>query len=195
MKFGTQLFKSEHLTLEAYDLEVDPKAESPLTIDAKYTLGIINDANPKPLMVHEVKKLREGQVKKANEGNGNYIFSIYSRDDKKFLGVFQIFRINWLHGNAYFGVRIGDEKASKKYFAEALHLALQFIFEELNQFLAIFQSAEYEPEILKALNKEGMVIAAKEAENAYFGGQYVTKVILTMHQSEWVKRLEEEERS
>ncbi|HMN12227.1 MAG TPA: GNAT family protein [Bellilinea sp.] len=193
MRFDTQLFKSKNLILEAYDLETDPKLESPFTIDPKYTLGIIDDSKPKPMMVHELKKLREKQVKSANEGHGSYIFSIYSRKDKKFLGVFQIYHMNWLHGNAHFGLRIGDEKQSKKYFAESVHLALQFIFEELNQFIAFFHTAEYEPEVVRALKKEKMVVSGKEAENAYFDGRYWTKLIMTMHQSDWIKQLDKAE--
>lgn len=188
MTFATQLFKSENLLLEAYDLEKDPAAEAAFTYDFNYVPAIDFEVVPHPLTAFEVKAKREEQLKKGSETDNFFLFAIRRKSDEQFLGVLSFPWVFWFNRYSFFNLAIGEPDQRQAFYAEALKMAVCYGLEELGLFSICTSISEDEPEVLAALQAAGFQIAVRQRENVFRNGRLLDRIFLEIHQDEWIKR-------
>lgn len=92
-------------------------------------LRLLNAPPAKPQTQDDVVRWLE-EAQKASNG---YLFAIRLRDGDGLLGFIEVDGILWSHGVGWLGIGIGDrEHWSQGYGGEAMRLALNFAFNELN---------------------------------------------------------------
>ncbi len=192
MNLTTQLFESTNLKLDFYDPEKDASEESSFTYDLNYTWGISFNGEPKPLTAFEIKKMREEQLKKADETGTKFYFTVRRKADNQFLGVIMFPWISWTHRTAAFRVLIGDTGRWGEYLAEALRLALRYAFEELNLYSVDCYAGEFQPDYLEACRRAGMQERVRQREMVFRAGRLWDRVMMVLNQADWQKLQHEE---
>lgn len=185
MTFTTQLFKSNHLLLEAYDLEKDPACEAAFTYDLNYVNAIDYELIPHPLTAFEVKTKREEQLKKGSETDNFFLFSIRTKEEDRFLGILSFPSVFWFNRYAYFKLFIGEADQRRAYFVEALDMALRYGLEELGLYSIFTVTHEAEPELMAAYLSAGFKIAVRQRENVFRNGKLIDRMYVEILQDEW----------
>ncbi|MHB8933760.1 MAG: GNAT family N-acetyltransferase [Bellilinea sp.] len=191
MTFATQLFQSENLVLEAYDLEKDPASEAVFTYDFNYVNGIDYEIIPHPLTAFEVKTKREEQLKKGNETDNFFLFAIRRKIDSQFLGVLSFPSVFWFNRYAYFKLAIGEPEMRQAFYEEALSMALRYGLEELGLYSIYTTLSDDEPEVMAGLQNAGFDIAVRQRENIFRNGKLRDRIFMEIHQDQWKKRVTE----
>lgn len=187
MIFGTQLFESKNLLLEAYDLEKDPAVEAGFSYDLKYAAAIDFESVPHPMTAFEIKTKREGQLKKSSDANDIILFAVRAKSDGQFLGVLIFPWITWFNRFAFVRIAIGESERWGVYYPEVLEMAMRYGLEELGLYSICISTNESEPEVLAALQNAGFQIAARQRENIFRNGRLLDHIYLEFHQDEWQK--------
>ena len=191
--FSTQLFETKHLLLEGYDLEKDAAIEAGFTRDLFYAWMLDVDEPAHPLTVYELKKKREGQLKKMSENRNAFYFSVKSKeDDGRFIGVLAIPWVMWSNGEAAMTALIGEPELNRLYLAELLEAGLRYCFEELHMYYVTTLGAEFQPDYLRALMDAGMQIEVRQRQLAYWQGRFWDRLILGISAEMWNQRNVEE---
>lgn len=189
MTFATQLFQSENLVLEAYDLEKDPASEAAFTYDFNYVNGIDYEIIPHPLTAFEVKTKREEQLKKGGETDNFFLFAIRRKIDSQFLGVLSFPSVFWFNRYAYFKLAIGEPEMRQAFYEEALSMALRYGLEELGLYSIYTTLSDDEPEVMAGLQNAGFDIAVRQRENIFRNGKLKDRIFMEIHQDEWKIRI------
>lgn len=192
MKLTTQLFDAPHLKLDFYDPDKDAADEASFTYDLNYAWAMDIDGAAHPLTVFEVKKKREGQLKKSDESKAEYYFAVRRKEDGKFLGVVAIPWVSWRNRNAGMRVLIGDVDDRQTYLNEAIHVALRYIFEGLEIFSVDIFTGEFQPEMMEACCQAGMIECVRQREMVYRHDRLWDRVIMSMRQDQWLQINHEE---
>lgn len=191
MTFATQLFQSENLVLEAYDLEKDPASEAAFTYLINYVNIIDYELIPHPLTAFEIKTKREEQLKKGSDTDNFFLFAIRRKIDSQFLGVLNFPSVFWFNRYAMFNLAIGEPELRKAYFDEALSIALRYGLEELGLYSVHTTICDDEPEVMAALQNAGFDVAVRQRENIFRDGKLRDRIFMEIHQEEWKKRITE----
>lgn len=82
------------------------------------------------------------RIESGQSGDDNFLFGIRTNDDNRLIGVLELDGVQWANGNTAISVGIGDPAdRGRGYGREAMELALEFAFLELNLyrvFLTVF---------------------------------------------------------
>ncbi len=192
MNLTTQLFESTNLKLDFYDPDKDASEESSFTYDLNYAWLMSTNGIARPLTAYEIKKMREEQLKRADETGTKFYFAVRRKADNKFLGLVMFPWISWTHRTAAFRVLIGGEDRSGEILAEVLRMALRYAFEELNLYSADCTTGEFQPEYLEACRRAGMQERVRQREMVFRGGRLWDQVMMVMSQDDWRKQQREE---
>ncbi|AVP55119.1 N-acetyltransferase [Clostridium tetani] len=100
-------------------------------------------------------KIREWLMEEVSSSN-NYFFAIRKKDANKILGYVEIEKINWNNGVGGIAIGIGDSSEwGKGYGSEALSLAMDFAFRELNLHRLQLITISYNERAIKSYEKLG----------------------------------------
>ncbi len=191
--FAKQLFETEHLLLEGYDVEKDAAIEAGFTRDLFYAWLLDPDEASHPLTVYEMKKKRQDQLKKAVENRNAFYFSVKNKaDDGRLIGVLAIPWVMWSNGEAAMTVLIGEPESNRLYLAELLETGLRYCFEELHMYYVTTLGAEFKPDHLKAHIDAGMQIEVRQRQMIYWQGRFWDRLILGISAQQWNQRNTEE---
>lgn len=189
--FSTQLFKSEHLILNGYDLEKDAPIEAGFTHDLVYAWKFNPEIPAHPYSAFEVKKRREEQLKKAAEDDSSCVyFAIRTREERRFVGVLAFPWVFWSNREGGMTILIGSEEGRAQYFDEVMQMALRYTFEELHLYFLNTVSAEFEPETLAAYQNAGMKAVVRQKDMLYRHGRYWDRLMMGILQEEWLNKAE-----
>ena len=95
-------------------------------------------------------------VEKRQQPKNDYLFAIRLNEDARLLGYIELDEINWLHHTAGIAYLIGDKADQRQgYAGEALALALQFAFNELNIYRLTLTAFSYNQASIALAEKLG----------------------------------------
>lgn len=98
----------------------------------------------------------EEMVRSIKKSNDSLIFAIRTVEDDKFIGVAGFENILWNNGNAVIYIGIGEEGHRGKGLAkEALNLAMEFAFQELNLHRIQLNVLEYNEDAIRLYERLG----------------------------------------
>jgi RimJ/RimL family protein N-acetyltransferase len=109
-----------------------------------------------PQRMWSEKKIKE-YVEKDMEKDPpvEYFFQVRELAEDRLIGFVGLFPI-WAHGNAWVGIGLGERAFwGKGYGTDAMHLAVQFGFMELNLVRVTLSVFEYNPRAIRSYEKAG----------------------------------------
>lgn len=188
MKFNTQLFESEHLILSWYDLEKDAAIEAGFTRDLDYAWRLDIDGIPHPLTTYEMKKKREEALKESEDKGNSFCYSLRLKNEDRFLGVMVLPWISWVNRDAAFYLNFGNEEDEALYFAEAIHMTLRFIFEELGMYHTQTWLGSQDEIRTARYSQAGMVMEVRQRQMVYRQGRLWDRLWMGSLQQDWLRK-------
>ena len=186
MTITTQLYQGEHIYLGPIAFEKDPEIESQWTHNPAYLHSLGFDI-AMPMSVAKVKKHYEAIEKEVDESKNTFFFTIRKQGDGQILGFIKFFWIEWTNATGGLQIGIGNpEDRDQEYVAEALKLALNFAFRELNLYrLSVFAAAD-DPMGVQLLQKHGFVEEVRRRQALQRAGDVSDSLLFGLLQADWL---------
>jgi RimJ/RimL family protein N-acetyltransferase len=181
------LFEGPTLRLAALDLEKDPAVMSAWTYDLDIA-RTFNSQLPHPLAALEVRRYLEKRQKDGLDNGAIFIFAIHTRLEDRLIGLLNIGHVMWSHGSTGFKLILGESEDRLQFAAEGLHLALQYIFDELNLFRATLVLPEYDQVSISTAESAGFVQEVRLRQADYCRGQLWNRLIFGLLRPDWEAR-------
>jgi RimJ/RimL family protein N-acetyltransferase len=178
----TQLFEGKLIRLAAPDPERDAEIESQWTHNAEFMRAMY--AEPmRPLSPNVIKK-KYAEAEK--ERQPSIRFSVRLCADDRLIGFVRFIHIDWSIGGARLLLGIVDEKdRGKGYGTEAMQLALNYAFLEMNLYRLSASVLENNDHALAFLRKHDFVDEVRRRQAIYRDGTYWDVVMLGLLRDEW----------
>lgn len=149
-------------------------------------LRLLNAPAAKPQTQDDVAKWLE-EAQKAPNG---FLFAVRPRDGDSLLGFVEVDGILWSHGVGWLGIGIGDrEHWGQGIGREALRLALNFAFNELNLHRVQLTVFGYNERAIALYEKLGFVREGVYRECLHRDGQRHDMLLYGLLQREWLASL------
>ena len=194
MKMSFQLFEGQNLRLAAIDPDQDPQIEVNWTYDLDYAQAIMPDGPVHPLSVFELKKKYEEWQKGAEEKRDRFYFGLHLRQNDCLIGFIRIPVVDWTIGDAFLQIDFGEAQMRTQYGSEAMALALNYLFQELNVFRVTMKIPAYNLDQQSLCEKAGFALEVKRRQACYREGQLWDLYLYGLLRSEYENGLIEEER-
>ena len=121
----------------------------------------------------------KGYVKRMNESHNDFLFGIYTNDNNKHIGNIKIGEINLIHKFGNLGLFIGNkEKWGGGYGTEAVNLATEYAFQELNLNKLTAGIYGNNTGCYKAFLKAGYNEAGRLKKHRLYKDEYVDQIIV-----------------
>ncbi|RMG97953.1 MAG: N-acetyltransferase [Chloroflexi bacterium] len=148
--------------------------------------GRLADATPAtPKTAEQLRKW----VTQANESPNNFLFGIRLIDTNTMIGFVELDGILWTHGVTSLGIGLGDEENwGQGYGREAMILALQFAFRELNLHRVQLTVFAYNTRATRLYESLGFVREGVLREFLLRDGKRFDMYQYGMLYSEWVRQ-------
>lgn len=179
-----QLFDGQNIYLAAIDIESDPVLESAWTVDQDYTRRF-REEPVHPLAVFELKKMYTEQIKSANEKRSEFHFAIHEKGAGELVGFIRLPHVSWANRGADLVVSIKECEKKNEFEKEALILALNYAFRELNLNRVSIAAAEYDAEAVSLYQGLGFILEARRREAVYSRGRRWAALHFGMLSVEW----------
>jgi RimJ/RimL family protein N-acetyltransferase len=138
-----------------------------------------------PMTVFEVRKVFENWVKEAEEGGRNFAFAFRPLVDERLIGFLRIAHVQWVHGAGLINLAIGSSGDWEPYAREALEMALNYAFDELNLFRVTMRVSEDDLALRELLSDANFTLEVRQRQAVFRGGQYFDRMAFGMLRPEW----------
>lgn len=167
MSIATPLFEADRICLGPIDYEKDPEVVARWTNDAEF-MRMMYDKPMRPLSAWHVKKQYEKLEKEMDEERSRFFFYIRLKDDKRLIGLADLYWISWSNrtGSVRLGIGLAEDRR-QGYGSEALGLLLQYAFGELNLYRLSASMPEYNVAGLALFHNFGFVDEVRRRAAAY----------------------------
>jgi len=149
-------------------------------------------ASDSPIRLVSEKKYKEKIEKEAEDGFSprRYAFSIRTLKEDEHIG-FAALSVNFVHGEAWLGVGIGDrEYWDKGCGTDMMKLCLQYAFTELNVHRVSLGLFEYNPRALRTYEKAGFRLEGRARKEVAREGQRYDTILMGILREEWMDQNE-----
>lgn len=178
-------FENDLVCLGPIDNEKDAAVEVAWTVDAGY-MQIRTAEVPRPLSKMYLKKLYEKIEKRMDESGNFYYFTIRSRTDDRLLGFVQLDWISWSNNAGSITIAIGaPQDRGQGYGTQALKIALEYAFRELNLHRVTAWVPEWNAGALRFFQRAGFVIEARRRQAALHQGKRYDSFVIGLLRPEW----------
>lgn len=172
-------FTGELVRLNAYDPEKDTEVMARWNLNSEYQQ--LSDSGPARLWTP--KQMKEWFEKHLDEIYG---FTIRTIEDDRVIGMVDLAGIDWLSGNCWVGIGIGDrEYWGKGYGSEAMKLILRFGFEQLNLKRVSLTVFEYNQRAYRSYIKCGFKEEGRLRQWMQRSGERSDLVFMGILREEW----------
>jgi RimJ/RimL family protein N-acetyltransferase len=185
--FSRQLFEGQNIYLAAIDVEKDPLVESEWTMNLDYTRHF-RDEPVRPLAVFELKKQYTEQSIQAQDSRSEYYFAIHEKGSDDLVGFIRLPHVSWPNRGTELVLSVSEHEHKERIEKEALTLALNFIFRELNLNRVSITAPEYDGEAVSLYEGTGFILEARRREALYSGGKHWAMLHFGMLSLEWGDR-------
>ena len=122
----------------------------------------------------------------VQKDQSGFLFAIRPVDGQTLLGYVELDGIMWSNGNAWLGLGLGDrDNWGKGYGTEAIRLALNFAFNELNLHRIQLSVFSYNERALALYEKLGFVREGLFREHLRRDGQFYDMILYGLLRREW----------
>jgi len=178
----SQLLVGERIRLTAKNAATDVATFTQWTYDSEYRR--FQDADvARPRSSKQVAEWYD-----RSDNDSRFVFIIRLLQSPEPLG-FTILRVNWVHGDAWLGIGIGDRNYwGRGYGSEAVRLTLDYAFRELNLQRVSLTTLEANVRGRRAYEKCGFVHEGMVREDSRYDGERMGEIFMGILRSEWEAR-------
>lgn len=182
MKPFPDLFCGQHIRLSLPRPE-DLPVFSTWSEDAAYQRQMDTDF-ARPSSVDTLGKYMSG------EHNPNAVhFNLRTIADDRLVGFISLHNIEWNNGTASLAIGIGDpDKRGKGLGTEALYLALNYAFNELNLYRVGLDVIGDNQRAIRAYEKAGFVVEGRLRGGVHRDGQRIDRIYMGILRTEWEQK-------
>lgn len=187
--FEQDLMEGKQIHLAAIEPDEDAALEAAWTADARYRLLMEYEKN-RGWTPAEMKKHYETHLKDSDEHRNEFHFGIRANSDNRFAGVFNIPWVGWSNRAMQFRLGFGAKADLQNWGVEAFHLALGYMFDELNMHLVTIHVPQFCTDMVEAAEDAGLQLTARRREVVFHAGRRWASLWFSMLQPDWLARRE-----
>ena len=148
-------------------------------------------ADSDPAQLWSEKKIKELIEKRAEKNSKSFRFSVHTLADDKLIGGVGLWINSWTHADTWLGISIGErEYWGKGYGSEAVGLAVQYAFLELNLRRVSLGLHAYNERALKAYEKVGFKLEGRMRGEGLRDGVRYDSLWMGILREEWLAQHE-----
>ncbi len=148
-------------------------------------------ADSDPAQLWSEKKIKEFIEKDGEKNSQAFRFAIYTLAEDKPIGSVSLWVSSWSHGEAWVGIIVGDrEYWGKGYGTDAMRLAVQYGFIELNLRRISLGLHGYNERALKSYQKAGFTLEGRMRGEGLRDGVRYDSLWMGILRDEWFARQE-----
>ena len=183
MDMVDDLYTGKLVRLRALDPAMAAEPIARWELDSEYNrLGDSGPVFPPP-----AKRVREQLEAPERRGN-EFTFAIHTLADDRLIGVIGLEVTQWIHGDAYVGIGIGErDDWGKGYGTDAMRVILRFAFCELNLHRVSLTVFEYNPRAIRSYEKAGFVVEGRLRDWLNREGRRWDMIHMGILREEWQK--------
>lgn len=179
-----QLFQGSTLRFTALDFEKDSTTIASWTKDLDIA-RMFRSEPLRPLTSFEIKKWGEKGQKEYQDKGQPFLFAVRRIHDNELVGILQLSRIQWTHGNAEFNLIFGSTEDWGELGQEGLNMALRYAFHELNLFRIKTPVNENDHAAVVVFEKSGFTLEIRRRQALYRDGKLWDELHFGMLLPEW----------
>jgi RimJ/RimL family protein N-acetyltransferase len=174
----TASFAGKLVRLRVLDPEKDSEAISSWNRDSEY----YRLADSELCTLYTAKNVKEW----FERPDSGYNFMIHIQTDDKIIGFVGLDTIDWVSGDCWVGIAIGDRNCwGKGYGTEAMNLILNFAFRQLNLKRVSLSVFEYNPRAIRSYEKTGFRHEGLMRECIHRDGKRWDMLFMGILREEW----------
>jgi RimJ/RimL family protein N-acetyltransferase len=178
-----QLFAGDLVRLVGLEPTRDAALFSKWGRDGEY-VRLLDSDPPRLWSAKAVEKWLEKD--KDKEPPDEILFMIHTRAENLAIGFVGLDGINWVHGEAWMGIGIGDRRYwGQGYGTEAIQLLLEYAFSELNLFRVTLNVFAYNERAVRSYEKAGFKIEGRARGALKRDGKRWDLVYMGILRPEW----------
>lgn len=144
-------------------------------------------ADSDPAQLWSEKKLKEFVEKRAEKRSRSFGFSIRTLADDTLIGGVGLWISSWTHADTWLGISIGERDYwGKGYGTDAMHLAVQYAFVELNLRRVSLGLHAYNERALKSYQKVGFTLEGRMRGEGIRDGVRFDSLWMGILREEWL---------
>lgn len=151
-------------------------------------------ADSDPAQLWSEKKIKEFMEKRAENNSRSFRFSIRTLADDTLIGGVGLWLSSWTHAETWLGISIGERDYwGRGYGSEAVGLAVQYAFLELNLRRVSLGLHAYNERALKAYEKVGFKLEGRMRGEGLRDGVRYDSLWMGILREEWLAPVQVEE--
>lgn len=177
-----QLFTGNLVRLVAANPESDPETLATWSRNA----GFLRLMDTDPAQPWSLARVREDMKRFESKGD-MFAFHVRTLAEDKLIGFVSLSGPAWTHSTVWFGIGIGDDAYwGKGYGTDAVRLAVQYAFEELNMHRVTLNVFDYNVRAVRSYEKVGFVLEGRQREAMQRDGKRIDILYMGILREEWV---------
>jgi RimJ/RimL family protein N-acetyltransferase len=178
------MYTGSLLRLTPLDIEKDAAVVAGWTYQPD-VVSQLTHSRSHPMTNVEVKKVMEEWKKNAENSGHTFVFGLRPLQDERILGLFLMTYIQWVHGAGQFNLIIGDSQDWDAFSREALDLALNYAFDELNLFRVTVRISEDDQAAYALYQQTHFYLEVRQRQAIFRDGSYIDRLSFGMLRPEW----------
>ncbi|MBI5565704.1 MAG: GNAT family N-acetyltransferase [Chloroflexi bacterium] len=181
----TNLFTGQLVRLAALDAEASAEWFARWDRDMEYMRLL--DSDPRHLLT---AKQIKAEIEKEQAEEREIAFAIRALADDQLIGFVGLDGINWVHGDSFVGIGIGDRACwGKGYGTDAMRVLVRYAFTELNLYRLSLNVFSYNQRAIRSYEKAGFVIEGRQRQALRRDGHYHDLVFMGVLRDDWRKSM------
>jgi RimJ/RimL family protein N-acetyltransferase len=188
------LYTGSSVRLTPLEIEKDAAVVSEWTYQSDVAV-MLGHRPSTPMTVFEVRKVLEDLAKNAENSGHTFVFALRPLEEERILGLFWLSYVQWIHGAGQLNLVIGAEGDWQTFSSEALTLALNYVFDELNLFRVTVRCFEDDLAAIRLYQSARFAMEVRQRQAVFRAGCYLDGLMFGLLRSEWAADQIEEVRS
>jgi RimJ/RimL family protein N-acetyltransferase len=184
--FEKELMAGKWVHLAAIDADEDAGPEAVWTANPHYRL-LMEYEKDRGWTPGELKKYYETHLKDSDDHRNEFHFGIRANTDKRFVGVFNIPWVGWANRTLQFRLGFGAAADLQNWGVEALHLAMGYMFGEMNMHLVTIHVPQFCTATVEAVENAGLSLTGRRREVVFYNGRRWASLWFSMLRPDWLK--------
>lgn len=178
------LYSASLVALTPLDIEKDAPVVASWTYQPDVVAQMVYSRS-NPMTTFEVRKVMENWKKDAENSGHTFVFGLRPLQEQRLVGLFWISYVQWIHGAGEINLMIGSSADWDAFSHEALNLALNYAFDELNLFRVGVRIAEDDQPASELYQQAHFCLEVRQRQQIFRDGRFIDQLVFGMLRSEW----------
>ena len=180
----TPLYEGRNIRLTPVDVDKDAPVIADWSCEPQI-VSHIREGTVNPMTLFEVRKVLENWRNAAENSGHTFLFALRPLEEDRLVGFLRMAHVQWVHGAGFFNLVIGCDEDWKTFAREALGMALNYAFDELNLFRVTVRIAEDERLALDLFQQVKFYLEVRQRQAVYRDGRFLDRLSFGMLRPEW----------